>query len=297
MSDLNNKNIEKETNNTKNSYTSLIAIIIFFVFLALLISPGKSNKINEIPDIDTDNSQEEIVYNIDNVPPYTGQAYVYINNNNPEFEEQYLTTTSFEEYSNLDYLNRCGKAFANIGIDLMPTEERGNISSIKPSGWNQAKYDIISGKYLYNRCHLIGFQLTGESANAKNLITCTRQANTGAMLEFENKVAKYIKNTKNHVLYRVTPVFKGENKLASGIQIEAYSVEDNGNGISFNIYIYNVQDGIEINYLNGESKLIDLSSNQTNNKLQGKQNGWKNPFYFILKENKVRGKFYQLFSI
>ena len=137
----------------------------------------------------------------------------------------------------------------------MPTEERGQIGMIKPSGWHTVKYDIVDGKYLYNRCHLIGYQLTGENANEKNLITCTRQMNAETMLEFENKVADYVKETNNHVLYRVTPIFKGDNLLASGVQMEAYSVEDNGKGISFNVYVYNVQDGITIDYKTGDSKL------------------------------------------
>ena len=137
----------------------------------------------------------------------------------------------------------------------MPTEERGSIGGVKPTGWHTVKYDIVSGKYLYNRCHLIGYQLTGENANEQNLITCTRQTNVGAMLEFENEVADYIKKTGNHVLYRATPVFEGENLLASGIYLEAYSVEDYGEGIKFNVYLYNVQDGIVIDYATGESYL------------------------------------------
>jgi len=139
----------------------------------------------------------------------------------------------------------------------MPTEERESIGMIKPSGWQTVKYDVIEGKYLYNRCHLIGFQLTGENANEKNLITCTRQMNTDAMLDFENEVANYIKKTKNHVLYRVTPIYVETNLVASGVQMEAKSVEDNGEGISFNVYIYNVQDNIEIDYSDGTSKLKD----------------------------------------
>ena len=146
-------------------------------------------------------------------------------------------------------------AYANIGVDLMPTEERGSIGQVKPSGWHLVKYDIVNGKYLYNRCHLIGFQLTGENANEKNLITCTRQMNTVGMLEFENKVANYIKSTNNHVLYRVTPIYKDDNLLASGVVMEAYSVEDSGEGIKFNIFVYNVQDGIDIDYKTGDSKL------------------------------------------
>lgn len=192
-------------------------------------------------------------YKIEDLPEYTGKEYIVINNNEPNFDEKDKTTKSFEKYSNHDYLGRCKSAYANIGIDLMPTEERGNIGMIKPSGWHTIKYDNINGKYLYNRCHLIGYQLTGENSNEKNLITCTRQMNTGIMLKYENKVANYIKETKNHVLYRVTPIFDGNNLLAKGIQMEAYSVEDKGKGIKFNIFIYNVQDGITIDYRNGDS--------------------------------------------
>jgi len=193
-------------------------------------------------------------YNLDEIPEYTGEPYVYINNNEPDFTEKDLKTKSFEKYNKLDYLNRSGVALANIGMDIMPTLERESIGMIKPSGWHTVKYDIVDGKYLYNRCHLIGYQLTGENANEKNLITCTRQMNTEGMLEFENRVAEYIKETNNHVLYRVTPIFEGNNLLATGVQIEALSVEDNGEGIKFNVFIYNVQDGIEIDYSNGNSK-------------------------------------------
>ncbi len=191
------------------------------------------------------------------VSPYDGSSsYVIINNNEPEFLSDDLVIRSYEFYSDLDSLGRAGVAMSSIGIDLMPTEERGNIGSVKPSGWHTIKYDFINGKYLYNRCHLIGYQLTGENANEKNLITCTRQTNTGIMLEYENKVAKYIKETNNHVLYRVTPIYENNNLVASGIQMEAMSVEDNGAGIKFNIYIYNVQDGVDINYETGESEEI-----------------------------------------
>ena len=137
----------------------------------------------------------------------------------------------------------------------MPTEKRGSIGSIKPSGWHTVKYDHIDGKYLYNRCHLIGYQLTGENANEKNLITCTRSMNTKGMLQFENMVTKYIKDTGNHVLYRVTPVFEGNNIVATGVEMEAYSVEDNGKGIKFNVFVYNIEDGIIIDYKTGDSKL------------------------------------------
>ena len=194
-------------------------------------------------------------YSIENIPEYTDKEYIIINNNEPYFTEDDYTLKSFEKYSDLDLLGRCGVAYANVGIDTMPTIERGSIGMIKPTGWHTIKYDIVNGKYLYNRCHLIGYQLTGENDNEKNLITCTRQMNIGTMLEYENKVVDYVKKTNNHVLYRVTPVFKDSNLLATGVEIEAYSVEDNGKGIKFNVFIYNVQEGIEIDYTTGDSKL------------------------------------------
>lgn len=198
---------------------------------------------------------EEKSYNLDEIPAYTGSKYVVINNNEPNFNEGDFSEESFEIYSSLDYLDRAGVAYANIGKDLMPTEERGSIGSIKPTGWQTIKYDIVDGKYLYNRCHLIGHQLSGENANPENLITCTRQMNVDGMLPFENEIAEYVKETNNHVLYRVTPIYEGANLLASGVQMEAISIEDSGKGIKFNVYIYNVQDGIEINYSDGSSKL------------------------------------------
>ena len=202
-------------------------------------------------------TQVKYSYTLDSIPEYTGESYVVLDNNEPNFDLENLQTDTFEEYSELDSLGRCGPAYASIGISSMPTEERGSIGMIKPSGWHTVKYDIVSGKYLYNRCHLIGYQLTGENANEKNLITCTRQTNTTGMLDFENKVASYIKETNNHVLYRSTPIFEGDNLIASGIQLEALSIEDNGEGIKFNVFIYNVQDGITIEYATGESKLTE----------------------------------------
>lgn len=199
--------------------------------------------------------KDTISYNITEIPKYNGEPYVVINNNEPNFKESDKITESFEEYSALDSLGRCGVAYANVSLETMPDEKRGSIGGIKPSGWHTVKYDIVDGKYLYNRCHLIGYQLTGENANEKNLITCTRFMNTKGMLQFENSVAEYVKETNNHVLYRVTPIFEVNNLLASGVEIEALSVEDNGEGIKFNVYIYNVQDGIEIDYSNGESRL------------------------------------------
>lgn len=196
-------------------------------------------------------------YDIENLPEYDGNSYVIVNDNIPYFKEEEYTTTSFEKYSELDSLGRCGVASANISKDLMPTEKRGSIGMIKPSGWHTIKYDHIDGKYLYNRCHLIGYQLTGENANEKNLITCTRSMNAKGMLQFENMVTKYIKDTGNHVLYRVTPVFEGNNLVATGAEMEAYSVEDNGKGIKFNVFVYNIEDGIIIDYKTGDSKLAN----------------------------------------
>lgn len=194
---------------------------------------------------------------IADILPYTGEPYVIVNNNVPYFSEEDLVIQSYESYSNLDNLGRCGIACANIGLDIMPTEERGEIGLIKPSGWHTVKYDNVDGKYLYNRCHLIGYQLSGENANEKNLITGTRYMNVDGMLPFENMVADYVKETGNHVLYRVTPVFEGENLLASGVLMEAKSVEDKGADLQFCVYVYNVQPGITIDYLTGESSCIE----------------------------------------
>lgn len=184
---------------------------------------------------------------------YTGKPYEVLENNIPDFTEDELVAESYESYSPLDSLGRCTVAQASVGLDLMPTEERGNISSVKPSGWQSVKYDCVDGKYLYNRCHLIGYQLTAENANRENLITGTRYLNVEGMLPFENMVADYIKETGNHVLYRVTPVFEGNNLVASGVQMEAQSVEDDGDGIMFNVYCYNVQPGVGIDYATGNS--------------------------------------------
>lgn len=189
------------------------------------------------------------------IPVYTGQPYVQINGNKPYWDKSEITTEAFETYSELDELGRCGVAYANICMDLMPTTEREDIGMIKPTGWHTIKYsEVIEELYLYNRCHLIGYQLAGENANEKNLITGTRYMNIEGMLPFENKVADYVKNSSNHVMYRVTPVFEGKNLLASGVLMEAYSVEDDGTGVCFCVYVFNVQSGIEIDYTTGESK-------------------------------------------
>ena len=194
------------------------------------------------------------------VPSYTGAAFTVVHDNVPYFAESDLTTESYETYAPLDNLGRCGVAMACVGQDLMPTEKRGSIGQVKPSGWRMAKYDNVDGKYLYNRCHLIGYQLTGENANECNLITGTRYLNMEGMLPFENMVADYVKETGNHVLYRVTPVFAGNDLVANGVLMEAYSVEDKGEGICYCVYAYNVQPGIGIDYATGESHLADESA-------------------------------------
>lgn len=199
-------------------------------------------------------------YSLDSIPDYSGSPYVTVNDNQPYFSDSDVTTTSFESYSNLDRLGRCGVAYACVSTDTMPTEERGSIGQIKPTGWHTVKYDCIDGKYLYNRCHLIGYQLTAENANEKNLITGTRYLNVDGMLPFENMVADYIKETDNHVLYRVTPIFDGDNLVASGVLMEAKSVEDKGEGICFCIFCYNVQPGVNIDYATGESTLAESST-------------------------------------
>lgn len=214
---------------------------------------------NQIEDI------KKVLFNLEDIPDYSGNPYVVINNNIPVFTESDYTREAFETYSELDSLGRCGVAYANICKEIMPKngETRGEIGMIKPSGWQTVRYNgIVDGNYLYNRCHLIGWQLAGENANKKNLITGTRYMNVEGMLPFENLVDDYFEKTENennHVLYRVTPIFEGNNLVASGVQMEAYSIEDDGKGICFNVYVYNVQPGISINYSNGESELIALN--------------------------------------
>lgn len=200
------------------------------------------------------------------IPEYSGKAFVEINNNIPSFTSaDKKIKTAFERYSELDSLGRCGIAYANICKDIMPTEKRGEIGAIKPSGWQSVRYNgLVEGNYLYNRCHLIGFQLAGENANPKNLITGTRYLNTQGMLPFENMVTDFVKETNFHVLYRVTPVFVGSELVARGVQIEAYSVEDSGDGISFNVFCFNTQPGVVIDYSNGDSHL-DESTTTLNN--------------------------------
>lgn len=229
--------------NTKNKMYKMIITLIILVGGYI-----GTEYYNSHLSIDTINS-------IEHIPEYNGNPYIIINNNEPNFSESELTVDPFEKYSELDYLGRCGVAFANVCKETMPTEERGYIGMIKPTGWQIKKYDFIDGKYLYNRCHLIGYQLTGENANEKNLITGTRYMNVEGMLPFENKVADYVEETNNHVLYKVTPIFEGNNLVADGVLMEAMSVEDHGKGLKFNVFIYNVQPNVEIDYLTGTSKL------------------------------------------
>ena len=197
------------------------------------------------------------------VPAYDGKAYVAINDNVPFFTEEELSSASYETYGELDPLGRCTVCVASVGQDLMPAEERGNIGMVKPTGWHTVKYDFVDGKYLYNRCHLIGYQLTGENANEKNLITGTRYLNIEGMLPFENMVADYVKETDQHVMYRVTPVFEGDNLLAAGVLMEGKSVEDNGEGVLFCVFAYNVQPGVSIDYATGESSADGTIVNDT----------------------------------
>lgn len=223
----------------------LLAVFVLFGGCASLAEPG---------------SAPAAAVALEDVPAFSGAPYVELDGNQPAFSEAERTAESFETYSALDELGRCGPAFACIGQDLMPTQERESISQVRPTGWQNAEYDFVDGGYLYNRCHLIGFQLTGENANEQNLITGTRYMNVEGMLPFENMVADYVKETGNHVLYRVMPVFEAEELVARGVQMEAWSVEDEGDGVCFNVYVYNNQPGVEIDYRTGESRAAGAES-------------------------------------
>ena len=236
----------------------------------------------------TEPQQNQNAVSVDEVPEFSGAPFVTINDNQPTFTEEELVTVSYEFYSPLDSLGRCGYTMACIGRDIMPTEKREEIGSVKPTGWQSVKYDIVDGKYLYNRCHLIGFQLTGENANKENLITGTRYMNVDGMLPFENMVADYIKETGNHVIYRVTPIFEGNNLVANGVQMEAFSVEDEGDGICFNVYVYNNQPGVTIDYKTGHSHLSTSSPTSTD-KEEGNQSADANKeMTYILNTNTKR---------
>lgn len=225
-------------------------------------------EIQAAAQVQSDDSKQKVVhtgtasaFNAADVPAYSGKPYTAVNNNEPYFTSDNLTTEAFENYSELDALGRCGVAYANVCLETMPTEKRGSISEVKPTGWHSVKYDNVDGKSLYNRCHLIGYQLTAENANQQNLITGTRYLNVDGMLPFENMVADYVKETDNHVLYRVTPIFTGDNLVADGVLMEGYSVEDEGDGICFCVYAYNVQPGITIDYATGDSWLSSEKGN------------------------------------
>lgn len=203
-------------------------------------------------------SNSGISFNLDEIPEFSDMSYVVLNENRPFFEECDYTLEPFEKYSDLDEWGRCGIAYANVCKEIMPTEKRGEIGNVKPTGWHTVRYDdLVEGKYLYNRCHLIGYQLAGENANEKNLITGTRYFNMNGMLPFENQVADYVEETNHHVLYRVTPIFEGNNLVAKGVQMEGFSVEDRGEGVCFHVFVYNAQPGITIDYLTGESHKSD----------------------------------------
>lgn len=218
-------------------------------------SEGESSSAKDADGKGSDSATQSLD-NLKDHAAYNEEPYVELNDNVPNFTTREKNNTkAFENYHRLDVLGRCGTAYANICKELMPTEKRGAIGMVKPSGWNTVKYDVVDGKYLYNRCHLIGFQLAGENANKKNLITGTRYLNVDGMLPFEDEVADYVKDTDHHVLYRVTPVFKGDNLVAEGVEMEAYSVEDKGKGICFHVFVYNVQPGVTIDYATGESRL------------------------------------------
>lgn len=230
--------------------------------------PGDETEIQAAAQVQSDDSKQKVVhtgtasaFNVADVPAYSGEPYTAVNNNEPYFTSDNLTTEAFENYSELDALGRCGVAYANVCLETMPTEKRGSISEVKPTGWHSVKYDNVDGKSLYNRCHLIGYQLTAENANQQNLITGTRYLNVDGMLPFENMVADYVKETDNHVLYRVTPIFTGDNLVADGVLMEGYSVEDEGDGICFCVYAYNVQPGITIDYATGDSWLSSEKGN------------------------------------
>lgn len=221
----------------------------------------ESQQVTSATDVPT--GEGTSAFSLREIPAYSGTPYTEVNGNKPYFTEAELTTQSFETYSELDSLGRCGMAYANVGQDLMPTEPRGEIGAVKPSGWHLVKYDNVDGKYLYNRCHLIAYMLAAENANPQNLITGTRYLNVQGMLPFETKVCDYVKNTGNHVLYRVTPIFDGDNLLADGVLMEAYSVEDAGEGICFCVFAYNVQPGIGIDYATGDNWAESSGTYQT----------------------------------
>lgn len=256
--------MQGEINMRKRNHYPVAALLLL---LALLF--GGCSYVQSGLDTQTVQENTQKSYESTDIPAYAGNSFVILDDNKPAFSKQDRERTdAFETYSDLDELGRCGVAYANICKELMPTEERGAIGMVKPTGWHTVKYDNVEGKYLYNRCHLIGYQLAGENANEKNLITGTRYLNMTGMLKFEDQVADYVKATDHHVLYRVTPVFEGDNLVATGVEMEAYSVEDKGESVSFHVFVYNIQPGIVIDYATGESWPDDSKTTENTEKGQ-----------------------------
>ena len=266
----------------KSLILSLIAVILIFVTVACGRSEGQNTTTTKAKETSTasyagsvsvsgDTTEKTESFDLDSIPPFSGEGYVVINDNKPDFKDSDLVTNSYESYGALDKLGRCTSCIACVGKDLMPTGQRDSISAVKPTGWQTQKYSFVDGGSLYNRCHLIAYQLTGESANKKNLITGTRFMNV-QMIPFENKAADYVKATGKHVLYRVTPIFKDNELVARGVQMEAMSVEDKGKSVCFNVYCYNNQPRIEIDYMTGKSK--EVAAQSTSDKKEQEQGSY-----------------------
>lgn len=261
-----NSDLQNTLSADANSYENLVTSEISGSKADGANADEKETNSSDKAPLSSFNARDEVI-NPQSLPFYNGRPYAVVNNNVPVFSKaEKEKTDTFENYGKLDLQGRCTVAFAMLGFETMPTEERGAIGSIKPTGWHTVKYDCVDGKYLYNRCHLIGYQLSAENANERNLITGTRYLNVEGMLPFENMVADYIKETRNHVLYRVTPIFRNHELLARGVQIEAWSVEDKGEGICFNVYCFNVQPQITIDYASGYSSGPSVSKNQASSK-------------------------------
>lgn len=229
-------------------YGEVLWLLTVCSIVLLVLAYGK-NHVKSGSDSAVNRTEDSLI------PDFSGIDYIELNGNIPNFTEYDIENTEGEIYSELDELGRCGAAMAKLDRSMMPTEERGEIGMIRPSGWQTVKYpDLIEDLYLYNRCHLIAYGLTGQNANERNLITGTRYMNVNGMLPFELKVMRYLERSENHVMYRVTPYFKENELVARGVEMEAYSIEDSGEGISFHVFVYNYQPGIEIDYLTGNSK-------------------------------------------
>lgn len=253
---------KRKQRNTPSDIRTLLGILLLCVLVFTV--PGileneeerPASYESEISFAEEEGSESICIADPESIPDYAGEDYIVLNQGKPNFTEWDLTHISGEHYSDLDEFSRCGTAVAMLSRDMMPTGKRGDIGEVKPSGWKQKKYEgLIDAEppYLYNRSHLIAYALTGQEANEKNLITGTRYLNATTMLPWEEKVMRYLDSTENHVLYRVTPYFKGEELVARGVEMEAYSVEDQGQGICYHIFLYNVQPGIIIDYATGNN--------------------------------------------